>query len=76
MTYLQMDSFEVQDFLDRVNEGEVIRVSFLKQNGEHATYEGTLDVGANRSQSVAIYTDEGWKRFNINRVTQIEKVEE
>lgn len=76
MTYLQMDSFEVQDFLDHVQQGETIRVSFLKQNGDPATYEGTLDVGANRSQSVAIYTDEGWKRFNINRVTQIEKVEE
>lgn len=75
MTYLQMDSFEVQDFLDHVQQGETIRVSFLKQNGEHATYEGTLDVGANRSQSVAIYTDEGWKRFSVNRVTQIEKVE-
>ena len=76
MTYLQMDSFEVQEFLDSVNEGEVIRVSFIKQNGEHATYEGSLDVGAARKESVAIYTSEGWKRFNINRVTQIEKVEE
>lgn len=64
--------FEVQDFLNMVQQGEVIQVSFVKQNGESATYEGILDVGANHSQSVAINTSEGWKRFSVNRVTNIQ----
>ena len=67
--------FEVQDFLDHVQQGEVISVSFFKQDGSQAQYEGVLDVGANRSKSVAINTSEGWKRFSVERVTSIGKVE-
>ena len=67
--------FEVQDFLDNVVEGEMVQVSFIKQDGSQASYSGVLDVGANRSKSVAINTSEGWKRFSVERVTSIGKVE-
>lgn len=65
--------FEVQSLLDTVDNGQAVIVSFIKQNGAKATYTGFLDVGTTRSQSVAIYTLEGWKRFSVNRVTSIEK---
>ena len=67
---------EVQVFLDSVLEGELIKVRFFKKDGSVAEYEGVLDVGAARKESVAIYTSEGWKRFNINHVTNITKAGE
>ena len=65
---------EVQVFLDSVLEGELIKVRFFKKDGSVAEYEGVLDVGANHSQSVAINTDQGWKRFNLGSVIGIERV--
>ena len=50
----------------------IVSVEFVTQNGETRTYRGSLNVGANKSQSVAIKTDNGWKRFSIDRVTNIE----
>jgi len=75
VTHLQMSGFDVQEFLDSVKEGQAIVVRFFKQNGDIAQYEGTLDVGANRATSVAIYTAEGWKRFSVERVIEIREVE-
>lgn len=65
----------VQATLDAVNAGETIHVRFYKKDGSTGDYTGTLDVGANHSNSVAIYTAEGWKRFSVDRVISIEKVE-
>ena len=65
--------FMVQDILDCVmDSATIVSVDFVTQSGETRTYRGTLDVGANRTQSVAILTDNGWKRFSVDRVTNIE----
>lgn len=66
---------DVQATLDAVNAGETIHVAFYKKDGTTGQYSGTLDVGANYSNSVAIYTEQGWKRFSVDRVISIEKVE-
>ena len=66
-------SFMVQEILDSVTDSEtIVSVEFVTQNGETRIYRGTLDVGANKSHSVAILTDNGWKRFSVDRVTSIE----
>ena len=65
--------FLVQEILDSVADSEtIVSVEFVTQSGETRTYRGSLDVGANKSQSVAISTDNGWKRFSVDRVTNIE----
>ncbi len=65
--------FMVQEILDSVTDsGTIVSVEFVTQSGESRTYRGSLDVGANKSHSVAILTDNGWKRFSIDRVTNIE----
>ena len=66
-------SFMVQSILDSVTDSAtIVSVEFVTQSGETRIYRGTLDVGANKSQSVAILTDNGWKRFSVDRVTSIE----
>lgn len=66
-------SFMVQSILDSVmDSATIVSVEFVTQSGETRTYRGTLDVGANKSHSVAINTEAGWKRFSIDRVTSIE----
>lgn len=74
MDNIQLDSFEVQTFLDSLQPQEMFTVKFIKQNGDVAEYMGHLDGSDTRKQSVAIFTIEGWKRFNVNRVIEIEKV--
>lgn len=74
MDNIQLDSFEVQTFLDSLQPQEMFSVKFIKQNGDVAEYMGHLDGSDTRKQSVAIFTVEGWKRFNVNRVIEIEKV--
>ena len=65
--------FMVQSILDSVTDSAtVVSVDFVTQSGETRTYRGSLDVGANKSHSVAILTDNGWKRFSVDRVTSIE----
>ena len=65
--------FMVQEILDSVTDSAtIVSVEFATQSGETRNYRGSLDVGANKSQSVAIKTDNGWKRFSIDRVTNIE----
>jgi hypothetical protein len=65
--------FMVQEILDSVTDSAtIVSVEFVTQSGETRNYRGSLDVGANKSQSVAIKTDNGWKRFSIDRVTNIE----
>ncbi|MTU25116.1 hypothetical protein [Parasutterella excrementihominis] len=65
--------FMVQEILDSVTDSAtVVSVDFVTQSGEARTYRGCLDVGANRTQSVAINTESGWKRFSVDRVTNIE----
>ena len=65
--------FMVQEILDSVTDSTtIVSVEFVTQSGETRTYRGSLDVGANKSQSVAILTDNGWKRFSVDRVTNIE----
>ena len=65
--------FMVQTILDSVTDSSTeIAVDFVTQSGEPRTYRGTLDVGANKSNSVAIHTQDGWKRFNVDRVLNIE----
>ena len=65
--------FLVQGILDSVTDREtIVSVEFVTQSGESRTYRGSLDVGANKSQSVAILTDNGWKRFSVDRVTNVE----
>ena len=64
--------FMVQEILDSVTDSAtVISVDFVTQSGETRTYRGTLDVGANKSHSVAINTESGWKKFSVDRVTSI-----
>ncbi len=67
-----MSPEDVQATLDGVKAGQGIRVRFYRKDGTTGEYSGALDVGANRSQSVAIYTAEGWKRFSVDRVIEIE----
>ena len=74
MDNIQLDSFEVQTFLDSLQPQEMFTVTFIKQNGDVAEYMGHLDGSDTRKQSVAIFTVEGWKRFNVNRVIEIERV--
>ena len=74
MGNIQLDSFEVQAFLDGLKPQEMFVVAFIKQNGDSCEYMGHLDGSDVRKQSVAIFTIEGWKRFNVNRVTSIERV--
>lgn len=65
--------FMVQSILDSVTDSAtVVSVQFATQSGESRTYRGFLDVGANKSNSVAINTESGWKRFSVDRVTSIE----
>ena len=65
--------FMVQEILDSVvDSATIVSVEFVTQAGETRNYRGSLDVGANKSQSVAILTDSGWKRFSVDRVTNIE----
>lgn len=65
--------FMVQEILDSVTDSAtVISVEFVTQSGESRSYRGTLDIGANRVNSVAINTESGWKRFSVDRVTNIE----
>ena len=65
--------FMVQTILDSVMDSSTeIAVEFVTQSGESRAYRGTLDVGANKSNSVAIHTQNGWKRFSVDRVTNIE----
>ena len=65
--------FMVQEILDSVMDREtIVSVEFVTQSGESRTYRGSLDVGANKSNSVAIQTENGWKRFSVDRVTSIE----
>ena len=65
--------FLVQEILDSVTDREtIVSVEFITQSGESRTYRGSLDVGANKSHSVAIQTENGWKRFSVDRVTNIE----
>ena len=65
--------FMVQEILDNVRDSATaVSVEFVTQSGETRVYRGNLDVGANKSQSVAILTENGWKRFSIDRVTNIE----
>ena len=65
--------FMVQEILDSVTDSETtVSVEFVTQSGESRTYRGSLDVGANKSHSVAILTENGWKRFSVDRVTNIE----
>lgn len=74
MDNIQLDSFEVQTFLDSLAPMEMFTVRFIKQDCSVAEYMGHLDGSDTRKQSVAVFTIEGWKRFNVNRVIQIEKV--
>lgn len=65
--------FMVQSILDSVTDSAtIVSVEFVTQSGETRTYRGCLDVGANKSHSVAISTENGWKRFSVDRVTNIE----
>ena len=65
--------FMVQEILDSVTDSAtIVSVDFVTQAGEARTYRGTLDIGANRVNSVAINTESGWKRFSVDRVTNIE----
>ena len=67
--------FMVQEILDSVTDSAtIVSVEFVTQSGESRTYRGSLDVGANKSHSVAIKTDNGWKRFSVDRVIRIERV--
>lgn len=64
----------VEDFLEKLVEGEEFLVSFQKNDGSSATYVATLPQSEKRSHSVAVVTDEGYKRFNVNSVFEIRKV--
>ena len=59
---------KAQEILDTYKEGQSVIVTFAKKDNSIVSYAGTMDKDASRSHSVAIYTDEGWKRFNIDRV--------
>ena len=63
MSYTYEDPQYVQTFLDMLQPMQRFVVVFEKQNGEQRRYTGNLDPEAKqKSQSVAMQTDEGWKR--------------
>lgn len=68
---LFLEETKVQAILDNYTEGQTLIVTFAKKDNSVVTYSGTMEKDANRSHSVAIYTEEGWKRFNIDRVFMI-----
>ena len=72
MAYVYECPMMVQTVLDECKPGQQVLVDFVTVNGETRQYVGSLDHGANRSQSVAIHTGEGWKRFNVNNVINID----
>lgn len=51
-------------------------VIFHTNNGEQRLYIGSIDPRGTRSDSVAIMTDQGWKRFNVNKVLAIGQADE
>ena len=60
----------VQLFLDNLEPMQTFKVIFVTQKEEQRAYVGTLDPDkpSTRNNSVAILTDDGWKRFSLDRV--------
>jgi hypothetical protein len=71
MAYTFEDPAYVQWFLNQLDIGQEFTVIFLTQGGEQRKYTGTLDNSAKRSESVAMLTSDGYKRFSVNRVLYI-----
>lgn len=63
----------VQTFLTMLEPGQKFHVIFHKKDDTQGEYKGNLDPDKPdiRSSSVAMQTDEGWKRFNLDRVLYI-----
>ena len=68
-----MNPDDVQAELDKMG-SKTFQVSFIRKDGTEAEYTGKLMQGA-KSDSVAMLTEKGYKRFNIKNVTFIEVVE-
>ena len=73
MAYTFEDPACVQRFLNQLDIGQEFTVIFLTQGGEQRKYTGALDNSAKRSESVAMLTGDGYKRFSVNRVLYIGK---
>ena len=74
MTYTTMKPEQVQHFLDYLEYGQQFTVIFLTKDGEQRQYTGKLVPSENRSQYVAIDTEFGFKKFNVNNVLSIVEV--
>lgn len=66
----------VQSFLNELDPSDEFKITFKKKDGSVAEYQATLPYDEKRSESVAIFTEEGYKRFNINNVISVERVEQ
>ena len=71
MTYESKQS--VQYFLDNLRPMQDFVVVFTTKEGEQRKYKGTLDPNSDtRKEVVAMVTDNGWKKFNLNNVLSID----
>lgn len=73
-TYTYEDSAYVQHFLNELGTGQPFTVIFMTQKDEQRMYTGTLAPSDNRSQSVAMMTEQGYKKFSVDRVLSIQDV--
>ena len=69
--YHTIDPTDVQHVLDSLDPGQPFIVIFLTKGNEQRRYTGTIEPGAIKSQSVAMVTSEGYKRFDLSRVLSI-----
>jgi len=72
MTYTTLEPSQVQHFLDYIG-GYQFTVIFLTKDNEQRQYTGKLVPSGNRSEFVAIETEFGFKKFNVNNVLSIQE---
>ena len=72
MTYTTLEPSQVQHFLDYIGEYQ-FTVIFLTKDNAQRQYTGKLVPSENRSEYVAIETEYGFKKFNVNSVLSIQE---
>lgn len=70
MTYTAIDPAQVQHFLDYIGQDQ-FTVIFLTKDNSQRQYTGKLVPSENRSEYVAIETEYGFKKFNVNNALSI-----
>ena len=72
MTYTTLESSQVQHFLDYIG-GYQFTVIFLTKDNEQRQYTGKLVPSESRSEYVAMETEYGFKKFNVDNVLSIQE---